>query len=73
MPEDPCIHAVLLAQFTGHVSIAAAMRPHAGIGQSQVHRTLSTAINAITIAFHADARADEWMLYVIFWDRMMPG
>src|ERR1019366_680808 len=63
VPEDPCIHAALLAQFTGHVSIAAAMRPHAGIGQSQAHRTLSTAINAITIAFHADARADEWMLY----------
>jgi acyl-CoA thioesterase len=63
VPEDPSIHAALLAQFTGHASIAAAMRPHAGIGQSQAHRTLSTAINAITIAFHADVRANEWMLY----------
>ena len=63
VPEDPCIHAALLAQFTGHASIAAAMRPHAGIGQGQAHRTLSTAINAITIAFHADVRADNWMLY----------
>jgi acyl-CoA thioesterase len=63
VPADPCVHAALLAQFTGHVSIAAAMRPHAGIGQSQAHRTLSTAINAITIAFHADVRADQWMLY----------
>jgi acyl-CoA thioesterase len=53
----------LLAQFTGHVSIAAALRPHAGIGQSQAHRTLSTAINAINISFHADVRADRWMLY----------
>jgi acyl-CoA thioesterase len=62
-PEDPCIHAGLLANFTGNVSIAAAMRPHPGIGQDQAHRTLSTAINAITIAFHADVRADRWMLY----------
>jgi len=45
VPEDPYLHAGLLAQFTGHVSIAAALRPHKGIGQSQAHRTLSTAIN----------------------------
>jgi acyl-CoA thioesterase len=63
VPSDPCIHAALLANFTGNVSIAAAMRPHAGIGQGQAHRTLSTAINAITLAFHADVRADRWMMY----------
>src|SRR4051812_48785982 len=28
VPDDPYIHAGLLAQFTGHLSIAAAMRPH---------------------------------------------
>jgi acyl-CoA thioesterase-2 len=63
VPDDPVLHAALLAQFTGHVSIAAALRPHAGIGQDQAHRTLSTAINAIAISFHADVRADRWMLY----------
>ena len=63
VPEDPHLHAALLAQFTGHVSIAAALRPHAGIGQSQAHDTLSTAINAINISIHADVRADRWMLY----------
>jgi acyl-CoA thioesterase-2 len=63
VPADPCLHAGLLAQFTGHVSIAAAMRPHPGIGQHQAHRTLSTAINAIHISFHADVRADRWMHY----------
>ncbi len=62
-PDDPCIQAGLLANFTANVPIAAAMRPHPGIGQDQAHRTLSTAINAITIAFHADVRADRWMLY----------
>jgi acyl-CoA thioesterase-2 len=63
LPHDPALHAGLLAQFTGHLSIAAAMRPHAGIGQDQAHRTLSTGINAITISFHADVRVDEWLLY----------
>jgi acyl-CoA thioesterase len=63
VPEDPHLNAALLAQFTGHASIAAALRPHAGIGQSQAHRTLSTAINAIHISFHANVRADHWMLY----------
>jgi acyl-CoA thioesterase len=63
VPHDQAIHAGLLAQFTGHLSIAAALRPHPGFGQAQAHRTLSTAINAISISFHADVRADQWMLY----------
>jgi acyl-CoA thioesterase-2 len=63
VPEDPYLHAGLLAQFTGHASIAAALRPHSGIGQKQAHDTLSTAINAIHISFHADVRADRWMHY----------
>jgi acyl-CoA thioesterase len=63
VPNDPAIHSGLLAQFTGHMAIAAAMRPHAGIGQDQAHRSLSTAINAIAISFHAEIRADAWMLY----------
>jgi acyl-CoA thioesterase len=63
LTDDPYLHAALLVQLTGHVSIAAAMRPHAGIGQSQAHRTLSTAINAIYVSLHAAVQADEWMLY----------
>ena len=63
VPEDRHLHAALLAHFTGSASIAAALRPHAGVGQNQAHRTLSTAINAINISFHADVRADRWMLY----------
>ncbi len=31
VPADPPLHAGLLAQFTGHMSIAAALRPHAGV------------------------------------------
>ena len=63
VPDDPPLHAGLLAQFTGHMSIAAALRPHEGIGQREAHRSLSTAINAISLSFHADVHADRWMLY----------
>ena len=63
VPDDAPIHAGLVAQFTGHLSIAAALRPHAGVGQAQAHVSLSTAINAISLSFHADVRADQWLLY----------
>ena len=63
LPPDPVLHAGLLAQFTGHLSIAAALRPHAGIGQDQAHVTLSTAVNAINLSLHRDVRADRWLLY----------
>ncbi|HEY8547586.1 MAG TPA: acyl-CoA thioesterase domain-containing protein, partial [Acidimicrobiales bacterium] len=59
--DDPYLHAGLLAHFTGHLPIAAALRPHAGIGQHQAHRTISTAINAVTLSLHTDVRADEWL------------
>ena len=62
-PDDPLLHAGLLAQFTGHMSIAAALRPHHGVGQRDTHRTISSAINAIGLSLHADVRADRWMLY----------
>ena len=63
LPDDPALHAGLLAQFTGHVPIAAALRPHPGIGQSQAHRTVSMGINAINLSMHAEVHADRWMLY----------
>ncbi len=63
VPDDPPLHDGLLAQFTGHMSIAAALRAHEGVGQREAHRTLSTAINAIGISLHAPVRADQWMLY----------
>lgn len=63
VPDDGPLHAALLTQFTGFMPLAAALRPHAGVGLDQAHRTLSTAVNAITISIHADIRADRWMLY----------
>jgi len=63
VPDDQALQAGLLAQFTGHMPIAAAFRPYEGIGQAQAHATLSTAINGITVSIHDDIRADHWMLY----------
>jgi acyl-CoA thioesterase len=63
LPDDAPLHAGLLAQFTGHMPIATALRPHEGIGQSAAHRTLSMGINAINLSFHRAVRADKWMLY----------
>jgi acyl-CoA thioesterase-2 len=63
LPDEPCLHAGLLAQFTGHLSIAAALRPHAGVGQDQAHRSLSTAVNAISLSLHRAVRLDRWVLY----------
>jgi acyl-CoA thioesterase len=63
LPDDPALHAGLLAQFTGHMSIAAGLRPHEGVGQAEAHRTLSMGINGINLSLHHEVRADEWMLY----------
>jgi acyl-CoA thioesterase-2 len=62
-PDDPVLHAALLAQFTGHLSIAAGLRPHPGIGERDSHHTLSTGVNAIALSLHADVRVDQWVRY----------
>jgi acyl-CoA thioesterase-2 len=63
LPDDPPLHAGLLAQFTGHMSLAAALRPHEGVSQDQAHFTLSMAINSINLSLYAPVHADDWLLY----------
>jgi len=63
VPAEQALHAGLMAQFMGHMSLAAALRPHDGYGQDQAHRTLSTGINAIALSVHADIQADQWLRY----------
>ena len=63
VPDDPAMHAALLAHFSGDMSIAAALRPHSGIGADQAHVAFSSAVNAISLSFHAEVRADRWMRY----------
>ena len=62
-PPEAYLNQALVAHFTGHLSIATAMRPHAGLGEAMAHRSLSTGVLALTISFHDPVRADEWMLY----------
>jgi acyl-CoA thioesterase len=38
------------------------MLPHAGVGQSQAHVTLSTGVVSHTLTFHEPVDAAEWML-----------
>jgi acyl-CoA thioesterase-2 len=63
LPDDQPLHAGLLAQFTGHMSIAAALRPHERVSQDQAHRTLSMAINSISLSLYGPVKADDWLLY----------
>ena len=62
-PDERCMRNALVAQASTHWTIAAAMRPHAGFGESQAHLSLSTGPMAITIAFHDDGPLDDWFLY----------
>lgn len=62
-PSDPVLRQALVAQGTTHWAIAAAMRPHPGIGEALAHKSLSTGPVAMTLAFHDDAPLDQWLLY----------
>ena len=68
-PAHQYLHTALLAQSTTHWTIAAGMLPHAGFGEAQAHRTLSTGIMKATVAFHDDADVTDWLLYAnrAFW------
>ena len=62
-PADPALRSALVAQASTHWTIAAAMRPHPGMGEAQAHVSLSTGPMAVALAFHDDAPLDEWFLY----------
>jgi acyl-CoA thioesterase len=63
VPAETYLRQALLAQFTGHMTIAAALLPHAGLGESLAHVSLSTGVLAITVALHDDANLLDWLLY----------
>ncbi len=62
-PDDPALNVALLTHIMGFMPLAAALRPHEGIGLDQAHHTISTGVNAISLTIHSDVRVDEWMLY----------
>ncbi len=63
IPARDDLAKALLAHFTGHLSISTTMRPHAGVGTSQAHAGLSTAVLAVTVTFHEPVHWDGWILY----------
>jgi acyl-CoA thioesterase len=62
LPDEPAVHQGVLAWGTDGFLIATALRSHAGIGQDDAHRGLSTGVVGHTIVFHEPFRADEWLL-----------
>jgi acyl-CoA thioesterase II len=63
VPQRDDLRRALLAHFTGHLSISTTMRAHAGIGTSQAHHTLSTAVMGIGVTFHDPVQWDGWIRY----------
>jgi acyl-CoA thioesterase II len=63
VPARDDLRRALLAHFTGHLSISATMRAHPGIGTSQAHHTVSTAVMAIGVSFHDPVRWNGWIRY----------
>ncbi len=61
-PGDPATDQALLAFATDGFLIGTAMRPHAGVGQSQAHVTLTTGVVSHTLTFHEPCSAGDWML-----------
>ena len=62
-PKDPAIRQAVIAHLCGAFTIGTAMRPHAGYGQAQAHRTLSTGVLSLTLHYHAPCALDDWLLY----------
>lgn len=63
VPGRDDLRRALLAHFTGHLSISAAMRAHPGIGTAQAHHTVSTAVMGIGVSFHDPVTWDGWIRY----------
>ncbi len=61
-PDDVATNQAVLAFCTDGFLIGTAMRPHAGIGQAQAHKSLSTGVVGHTLTFHEPFRARDWLL-----------
>jgi acyl-CoA thioesterase II len=61
-PDDLVTSQALLAYASDGFLIATAMRPHAGVGQSMAHQTISTTVVTQTLTFHEPFHAGGWLL-----------
>ncbi|GAA2121488.1 acyl-CoA thioesterase [Actinomadura napierensis] len=62
-PPAAYLHSALMTHPVAHWTIAAALRPHAGYSEAMAHRTISTGISKVTVAYHEDVDVTEWLLY----------
>ena len=61
-PSEGALGQALLAYATDGFLIGTAMRPHAGIGQSMAHVSISTSVLSHTLTFHEPVDASQWHL-----------
>lgn len=61
-PDDPMVDQALLAFISDGFLIATAMRPHAGVGQAQAHKSVTTSVVSHTITFHEPFSLSDWLL-----------
>ncbi|HET6949786.1 MAG TPA: acyl-CoA thioesterase domain-containing protein [Acidimicrobiales bacterium] len=61
-PDDRTISQALLAYASDGFLIGTAMRPHAGVGQSMAHVSISTTVLTQTLSFHEPFHAGNWLL-----------
>jgi acyl-CoA thioesterase-2 len=59
---SPINQQALLCFATELHLIGTAMRPHAGVGQSQAHVTVDTSVISHTLTFHEALSFDDWLL-----------
>jgi acyl-CoA thioesterase-2 len=62
---EPELARALLAWASVSTFIGVAMRPHAGVGLSMAHRTVSTGVLSHYLAFHEEFAPGEWLLQVL--------
>ncbi len=63
-PEHVGMDGPLLAYASDGFLIGAAVRPHAGVGQSQAHVSLATGVLTHTLTFHEPFSVRDWLLLV---------
>jgi acyl-CoA thioesterase II len=61
-PDDQAVHQSLVSWYTDPFLIAAALRPHSGVGQAMAHDTISTGVITHTLSFHEPVDATGWLL-----------
>ena len=62
-PDDAFLSQALVAFASDGYLIGTAMRPHAGVGQSLAHKTITTGVLSHTMTFHEPFAAADWLLF----------